>query len=179
MSRNLFLAGLAFMSIAAGVGLAAIQRVADQPQARVTAQFSTSAPTLLHIHVAGWVRSPGVVRLPDGSIVADAVSAAGGLLPGAATKSLNLATKVVDGDQVFVGGPESEGVGSPDDRRVPVNRASATDLERLPGVGPVLAERIVAHREENGPFEEVEDLLEVTGIGEAKLSSIRDLVRVP
>lgn len=179
MSRKLFLAGLAAVSISIGAGLASVNRVSNQPQQVGAMATPTSVLLSLQVHVAGWVRSPGVVRLSEGSIVADAVEAAGGLLPEARTESLNLAAPIADGDQVFVAGPDSEAVPAQQDGRVAVNRATPSELQSLPGVGPVLAERIVSYRDENGPFREVEDLLDVPGIGESKLSSLRDLVRVP
>jgi competence protein ComEA len=132
------------------------------------------------VHVAGWVVSPGVVTLTPEAIVADAVAAAGGLLPGASTGALNLAAPVGDGDQVVVPGPGADDeLSDPggDTGPISINQATASDLETLPGLGPVLAERIIAFREDNGPFETVEDLLEVPGIGEAKLASLRDLVK--
>lgn len=133
----------------------------------------------LEVHVAGWVLSPGVVQIPEGSIVADAVEAAGGLRSGAMTDLINLAAPVRSGDQVVVPGPDEAGAAVADDGVISLNRADAEALQKLPGVGPVLAERIVAYRVQNGPFAQVEDLLLVPGIGEAKLASIRDLVRVP
>jgi competence protein ComEA len=117
--------------------------------------------------------------------VADAVAAAGGLLPGAATTGVNLAAPLSDGEQVVIPGPEGGEPGSGvatgrgDDGKVHLNRATAGDLETLPGVGPVLAERIIEYREQHGPFTTVEDLLDVPGIGEAKLAALRDRVVVP
>lgn len=140
---------------------------------------------LLVVHVSGWVASPGLVELPGGARLGDAIAAAGGVRPGAALASVNLAQILSDGQQVVVPRPgtgESQVAAdgsAPTDGKVRVNQATADELERLPGVGPVLAERIVAHREEMGPFETVEDLLAVSGIGEAKLASIRDFVVVP
>ena len=110
---------------------------------------------------------------------ADAVSAAGGLLHDADSSSLNLAAPVVDGQQIVV--PTVGAVGLPpiDDGKVRLNSATAADLEAIAGVGPVLAARIVAYRESDGPFTEVEDLLDVVGIGESKLEAMRDQVIVP
>lgn len=179
MSRNIFLVGLATVCVSIGVGLAAVDRVSPPQEVEVTVGAVGDVPSFIRVHVAGLVRSPGVVRVPEGSIVADAVEAAGGLLPEASTESLNLAAKIADGDQIFVAGPGTEGATTPEDGLVAVNRATASELESLPGVGPVLAERIVGYREENGPFREIEDLLDVPGIGESKLSSLRDLVRIP
>ena len=133
------------------------------------------------VHVAGAVAHPGLVTLPPDSRVADAVAAAGGMTDAAVDTGINLAAPVSDGGQVIV--PSSvAGPGAPpvvDDGLVHVNQADAIDLERLPGVGPVLAERIVAHRDANGPFTAVEDLLDVPGIGEAKLAALRDLLALP
>lgn len=133
---------------------------------------------LLDVHVAGWVGNPGVVQVPAGSIVADAISAAGGLRPGAGVEAINLAATLADGDQVVVPGPsQAPSVDPAQDGPLSLNRATAGQLQDLPGVGPVLAQRIVDHRDANGRFETVEDLLEVPGIGEAKLAGLRDLVR--
>jgi competence protein ComEA len=125
--------------------------------------------------------SPGVFEVPDGSIVADAIKAAGGLRPGAMADAVNLAAPVVAGQQIIVTGPGTVAQPSDEggDTRVSLNSATVAELDSLPGVGPVLAERIVEFREEHGLFTTVEDLLEVSGIGEAKLASIRDLVTVP
>ena len=135
---------------------------------------------MLTVHVSGAVAVPGLVRLPPGSRAADAIAAAGGALPEAALGSVNLAAPLADGQHLLVPGRDERlsnatAGGSP----VPVNTASAADLESIPGVGPVLAQRIVEHRERNGPFEEVEDLLGVAGIGEAKLAALRESVQVP
>ena len=150
---------------------------APPPSLRVT----SSPPTaLLTVHVAGEVASPGLVELAPGARVADAVSAAGGLLPNADPTGLNLAASVIDGQQVVVRAVGELQPGGPEESdRVHLNTATATDLERIPGVGPVLAARIVEHRVANGPFVVVEDLLDVSGIGEAKLAAMRDGVVVP
>jgi competence protein ComEA len=130
------------------------------------------------VHVSGMVVSPAVVDVPADAIVADAVEAAGGLLSGALVDQINLAAPIVPGEQIVVPGPTGGTVGGVgEDGVLSINQASTTDLESLPGVGPVLAERIVSHRASNGRFEAVEDLLEVPGIGETKLEAIRDLVR--
>lgn len=139
-------------------------------------------PADVTVHVGGEVRSPGVHTLPAGSRVADAVEAAGGALPGADTDLLNLARPLVDGEQVLVGvppppgaGPEAAGAAAVLD----LNTATARQLEELPGIGPVMAERIIAHRTEKGPFTSVEQLREVSGIGDRRFADISGLVHVP
>lgn len=135
------------------------------------------------VHVAGAVRSPGLVTLRPGDRVAHAVAAAGGALAFADLSALNLAATVGDGDQVTVPlkgetiGPLAWGA-TRDDGLVDLNHASAADLEALSGVGPVLAERIYEHRQEHGPFATVEDLLDVPGIGEGKLTALREALVV-
>lgn len=140
-------------------------------------------PGLVTVHVSGAVAEPGLVGVTDGARVADAIAAAGGSTPGADLSAINLADPVRDGDQIVVPASSGSGMataaGVAADGRVRLNSASATELETLPGVGPVLAERIVEHREEHGPFTEMEDLLDVPGIGEAKLAALRDYASLP
>lgn len=145
---------------------------------------TTAAPAPVVVHVAGAVVTPGVHRLPAEARVIDAVDAAGGLTPDADASRINLAAPLVDGAQIYVprqgevapavtGGATTSGDGIID-----LNTADATLLETLPGVGPATAAAIVDHRTRNGPFASVEGLLDVRGIGEAKLAQLRDLVRV-
>jgi competence protein ComEA len=156
------------------------------------------AEGVLTVHVAGAVASPGVVRLPDGSRVVDAVVAAGGLRPDADPDRVNLAARLVDAQRVVVpvagqpvpaevipaapgagaAGSGSTGAPGAPDGPIDLNTASAAELETLPGVGPATAAAIVDHRTRSGPFRSVDGLLEVRGIGEAKLGAVRDLVTV-
>lgn len=137
----------------------------------------------LTAHVSGAVADPGLVRLATGARVADALAAAGGATARADLSAVNLAAPVRDGDQIIVpvsaaGGDGAVPAPGPDGK-VRVNRATAAELEALPGVGPVLARRIVEYREAHGSFSEIEDLLDVPGIGEAKLATLRDAAIVP
>jgi competence protein ComEA len=155
--------------------------------APTTAPATTAAP--LVVHVVGAVGAPGVRQLPAGSRVVDAVEAAGGPLDGADLSRLNLAAPLADGSQIRVplvgeevagplvsGPPPVTGGGAPGP--VPLNTATAAELEALPGIGPATAAAIVAWREANGPFVAVDQLIEVRGIGPAKLEAVRDLVVV-
>ena len=170
---------LAVAAVGAGVGAGILGRPSQTFPEVVEQPATPGSDGLVSVHVSGWVVSPGVVTVAEGAIVADAIEAAGGLRLGARPDALNLADVVGPGDQIVVPGPETET--SPDGQGsgglLSLNRATETELQSLPGVGPVLAQRIVAYREQNGRFEDVEELLEVPGVGEQKLASIRDLVR--
>jgi len=149
-----------------------------------TAAEPGQSAQLLVVHVVGEVARPGVVRLEPGARVVDAVEAAGGSLRGADLSTVNLARLLADGEQVRVGLPPDDsvtgvvgGVGEASGV-VNVNQAGADQLVDLPGIGPVLAERIVAYRRANGPFVSVDQLLEVAGIGPAVLEAIHERVRL-
>lgn len=133
------------------------------------------------VHVSGEVVAPGLVVLPSGARLADGVAAAGGTTRDADLESVNLAVLLQDGQQVVIPGIQEAGAaaGQAADGKIHLNTASPAELEELPGVGPVLAGRIAAYRDENGPFLAVEDLLDVSGIGESKLEMLRDAVAVP
>jgi competence protein ComEA len=144
----------------------------------------TPSPTaVVVVDVTGKVREPGVVTLPEGSRVVDALEAAGGARPKADTTGLNLARVLADGEQVRVdvpGAPPAPTGGGPSSSPAPVdlNTADLATLEELPGVGPVLAQRILDHRESTGGFTAVDELQEVSGIGDQTLADLRDRVRV-
>lgn len=144
----------------------------------------TAADTAATVTVAvvGQVVHPGLVVLPQGSRVADAVAAAGGLLPGADPAAVNLAAVLVDGQQIAVGVPGAAAApgaaGPATDGRVALNSATAAELDALPGIGPVLAQRIIDHRAEHGPFTAVEQLEDVPGIGPTTFDELAGLVSV-
>lgn len=153
------------------------------------APSGSPSPALVLVDVAGWVRHPGVYEFHTGDRIVDAIEAAGGARPGAALETLNLAAPLSDGIQVLVlkaapadgGVPGTTAAGSgstSSGASVNVNTASATELETLPGVGEVIAQRIVDYRTANGPFTSVDQLLEVSGIGESTLESMRESVTV-
>lgn len=140
------------------------------------------------VSVAGQVVRPGLVRLPPGARVADAVAAAGGPVPGADLTGLNLARRLTDGEHVVVGpvpmaagaagagGSGAGGSGAAAGARVDLNTATLADLDALPGVGPVTAQRILDWREQHGRFTTVDQLREIEGIGETRFARLRDLV---
>src|SRR5659263_415683 len=140
----------------------------------------TVAPEVV-VHVVGQVLQPGLVHLPAGSRLADAIDAAGGAGPEADLAAINLARVLTDGEQVVVPRPGEQppSVGAAGaDPAIDLNTAATADLDTLPGIGPVLAQRIVDWRTEHGAFTAVDELAEVRGIGSALLEGLHDLVRV-
>jgi competence protein ComEA len=176
MSRQWMGAGLVLVA-AAGAGAWYAGRSPDPPPLSVQ-RDAVAERGLITVHVAGAVLFPGLYEVPRAGRVADAIVAAGGARPDADLRAVNLAAPLSDGQQLAV--PMlAEGGEVAADGRVRINVAGPEELERLPGVGPVLAERIAAHRQEHGPFTVVEDLLDVPGIGEGKLAALREAVLVP
>ena len=161
------------------------------------ASARASPPGQVVVHVTGRVGVPGLVELPAGSRVGEALAAAGGVAGDAAPDALNLARPLVDGEQLHVpavgetppppAAPPAAAEGAPGvvaggallpDGRLDLNRATADGLEELPGVGPVTAESILAHREEIGGFSDVGELRDVPGIGEKTFQTLAELVGV-
>lgn len=141
-----------------------------------------SAPSAeLIVQVDGDVAHPGVYRLPAGSRVGDAVQAAGGAGAGANSGSLNYARLLRDGDRVTVPSQDAAGPAplAPGRQPLSLSAATAEQLEALPGIGPVLARRIVEYRTRHGSFQRLEDLLQVDGIGPRLLERLRPLVSIP
>jgi len=154
------------------------------------------APEDVTVHVTGAVEEPGVVVLRGAARVSDAVDAAGGLLPDAAPERINLARPIVDGEHIHVprpgenpplaapapkpgsGGSGGVGTATAPDGRIDINRATASELETLPGIGPAKAAAIIEYRDASGPFTTPGDLRNVTGIGEKTFQKLADLVSV-
>jgi competence protein ComEA len=172
------------------------QPVAAPPPVSAADPVTSAGPSVpaasLVVAVTGKVRHPGVVSVPAGARVIDVLKAAGGPLPGADLAMLNLARKVADGELVAVGvpvpaadvpaaagdtGANPAGAGAPA-QPVDLNTATLAELDTLPGVGPVLAQRILDWRTAHGQFASVDQLADVPGIGDSRMAQLRDLVRV-
>ncbi|GIF16124.1 hypothetical protein Ate01nite_61560 [Actinoplanes teichomyceticus] len=162
---------------------------ADPGAAGPVAATAAGAPAEVVVAVGGKVRTPGLVRLAPGARVADALTAAGGADPGVDVAGLNLARKVTDGELIMVGVSAPPGATTAPAAVVPgaggavgglvnLNTATLAELDRLPGVGPVLAQRILDARDAQGGFRAVGDLRKVDGIGDARYEQLKDLVTV-
>jgi competence protein ComEA len=157
----------------------------------------TPSPGVIVVDVAGWVRHPGVFRLHEGDRIVDALVMAGGAKPHADLRSLKLAALLVDGQQIIVvrrgpggSGPTSSttsvagsgsatgGTGADGTAPVNLNTATLDELESLPGIGPVLGQHIIDYREQHGPFRTVEDLLNVSGIGDKRFADLKPHITV-
>ena len=191
-------AGLALLGAMAIAVAAVMLMTGDDDTAPVlvvapeaTASPATVAPDI-RVQVSGAVVSPGVYTLKDGDRVMEAVTAAGGVRPGANLSALNLARRVQDEAHYYIpfigetpaatlevpsvsGQSQSDRGGS---SLVDINTAAALELETLPGIGPVMAVRIITYREDNGPFSSTGDLSKVAGIGPKTLESVLPLVKV-
>ncbi len=192
------------VTVAPGASIAATAGALGGPPTNVgptvpPTASTTSAATTLVIAVEGKVRHPGLVRLPPGSRIADAIDAAGGAEPGTDLSFVNLAQKVVDGELIVIGvtpppgvaattGAGSSGAGGSGaggssgtaqaGAPIDLNTATEADLDTLPGIGPALAQRIIDYRTQHGAFRSVDELRNVSGIGDAKFAEIKDLVTV-
>jgi competence protein ComEA len=161
----------------------------DVTQPVVISESEQEAAVLV-VHVVGEVKQPGVYDLPANSRVTDAIEAAGGATKEADLTSINLARVLFDGEQIFIGNVNQEASPSTSSSssasgenpsanpagRININMASASQLDQLPGIGPVIAGRIVDYRNQNGPFRQLTDLKNVSGIGDAIYDKIKDLI---
>ncbi len=173
--RALLLAAAALVLLAvAGRTLAGAGAARERPAERLVAEAPAAAPKLV-VHVAGAVRRPGLYRLAEGKRVADAVARAGGATAPADTAAINLAAPLADGMQVVVPrrvpGAPGKAVGG----RVSLSSATAAELDALPGIGPVTAQKILDYRAEHGGFRSVDDLDAIPGIGPARVEQLREV----
>lgn len=169
--------------------------VSSPPRGAAIALLPPPTPSPILIHVSGAVSQPGVYTLSAGSRVLDAIQAAGGLLPEADQRNLNLAALVEDGSRVQVpslppvlpsaAAGESRSAIIPTEAPqaqsvypININTATQADLESLPGIGPVTAAKIIEYREKNGPFKTIEELMDVPGIGPKTFEELKDLITV-
>ena len=181
--RALVLAGgLLVLLVVVGRTLAGSGESAARPSAALVPQRPEGAAARLVVHVTGAVSEPGLYRLKEGSRVADAVARAGGATPSADTAAVNLAAPLADGMQVLipsrVAGVAGTAAGGSSGAvaRVSLNAASVAELDDLPGVGPVTAQKIVDYRAAHGGFRTVDDLDAIPGIGPVRIDQLRELV---
>jgi competence protein ComEA len=200
------LAAVAVLVVLGAAGWAWLSRPTAEPVPAASSTARSGAPADSHpsspapggsanpaevvVAVAGKVRRPGLVRLPPGARVADAIEAAGGALPGVDVTMINPARKVTDGELIVVGvaqppaaagapgAGQPAGAGAVPGGKVNLNTATLAQVDALPGVGPVLAQRILDYREQHGGFRSVGDLRQVNGIGDARYQDLKDLVTV-
>jgi competence protein ComEA len=167
----------------AGAGL--ILLLLSPPRGHPVTLVPLPTPEPYTVDLCGAVVLPGVYRLEPGTIAADAIAAAGGVTEKADLAAINLAAEIKDGQKLFI--PYLQPTNIPGEQPLPaqpgsglinLNLAGAPELEQLPGIGPATAKKIVEYRDSHGPFLSVEDLLNVSGIGPAKLEQIRDFVTV-
>jgi competence protein ComEA len=174
--RALLVAAAALVLLAvAGRTLAGAGTATEQPVAALIPERAAAAQKLV-VHVAGAVRRPGLYRLTEGKRVADAVARAGGATAPADTAAINLAAPLADGMQVIVPSRVAGAAGaSAPSGRVSLSSASLAELDALPGVGPVTAQKILDYRSAHGGFRSVDDLDAIPGIGPARIEQLRDV----
>jgi competence protein ComEA len=184
--------------MAVGLVLAKQERPAPiiiEPAPPTATPVATATPGPINVYVSGAVRQVGVYQLPPESLVADAIRLAGDFTAEAASERVNLAQRLVDGMQIHVPRLQEVGVGGEaeqpviqvpaqalsgemGDSLVNINTAGPAELDALPGIGPATAANIIAHREANGPFARIEDIMDVSGIGPAKFEQMKELITV-
>jgi competence protein ComEA len=174
---------------AAMLGLASFYYFNSRPAAEQSAVSITepipqqSIATELIINVAGKVQNPGVYKLPQGSRVIDALNAAGNQLKGVDISDINLARVLVDGEQILIGANKQQGLKVKPkkitaDNPLDINRATLSQLDTLPGIGPVTGQRIIDYRTKVGRINSIDELKKISGLGGAKFEEIRLLLRV-
>ena len=195
MSR-LQLARTAFLAVVGVIGLFIVYTVLKRPepgpalmtitlQPRPTLNPATPTPATINVYVSGAVNRPEVYTLPLGSLVKDAVAKAGGASAEADLDHINLALRLTDQMQVYVP-RQGEAVATPKaasgaatlSAPININTATAEELDRLPGIGPSIAQAIIDYRTQNGPFKTIEGINEVKGIGDALFAKIKGSITV-
>ena len=175
-----YAAAISLLSVAVGLVLWWQGRPVElelQPAEVVVTEVQSPVATIF-VHVVGDVAKAGVYELAAGSRAVDAIAAAGGPLRAAKLINLNLARVLFDGEQIIVGNHQLQPNSSSQSGKVNLNLATSSQLEQLPGIGPVIAGRILQHRDENGPFRQISDIQQVAGIGDVIYSKIKDQISV-
>ncbi|UOY94069.1 helix-hairpin-helix domain-containing protein [Ectobacillus sp. JY-23] len=144
-------------------------------------QMKEAEQTVLFVDIKGAVAREGVYEFSKGTRVKDAIAKAGGLLPEGDSSKINLAQFIHDQMLLYVPNKTDPGAVpvAPQTNKIAINIASKEEIEKIPGIGPKKAESIIRYREEHGPFQTIEDLLEVDGIGEKSLTNIKEQIVVP
>lgn len=175
-----YAAAISLLSVAVGLVLWWQGRPVElelQPAEVVVTEVQSPVATIF-VHVVGDVAKAGVYELTAGSRVVDAIAAAGGPLRATKLINLNLARVLFDGEQIIVGNHQLQPNSSSQSGKVNLNLATSSQLEQLPGIGPVIAGRILQHRDENGPFRQISDIQQVAGIGDVIYNKIKDQISV-
>ncbi len=181
-TKNLTLLGA---GVLIGLIFSAVILLISAPQKGKSVELlPTQPPADLTIHVSGSVVHPGLYQVPPGSRVAEAINLAGGLTPDAASDRINLAARVQDGQKIIVPSVNDplvhnqSGDPTPLEGLVDINTADADELTQLPGIGPTRAADILRYRQNNGPFDTIEDIQKVPGIGPVMFENIKDWITV-
>lgn len=185
------LRGIAFGVVCGFLGVGLLLLATNQPRGEPIRLSPPPTPAPIIVHVTGAVINPGVYSLPPGSRVKDAIEKSGGLLSDADTTLINLAMLIEDGEQVWVPYQlndvmdfdksavlEDEPTQGQQTRKININTASQIELESLSGIGPVIAKAVIQFRLENGPFKDIEEIQEVSGIGPVTFEKIKPIITV-
>ena len=188
-------AGIVVLVIVLGL-VVSIFKNGGQEEANAQAEEATvsteETAAMIYVDVGGEVKNPSVVELPDGSLVTDAITAAGGLTEQADLTDINRAAFVSDGEKIYIPSQVSEleddglsvgeggggGTAKSSDGRININTADSTQLQELTGVGPATAEKIIDYRKQNGRFQSIEDIKNVSGIGDKTYEKLKDHIKV-